>query len=194
MAVMLIARFDGDVGQLRQAYDRAHALIMSRGGATGAGELRHHCAIGEAALYIIGVWESEERVRARWGSGEFEDMLTSVGFPAPQTADITILKLHATDDPGTGEHVAFLRQGADGHQCGALTGLRTRLRRSLTASPCIAPGGVAFWLGELLMERIRSRVRGGRYNRVGGSRRLYRLGVRRSGCGSALDWRPLRAR
>jgi hypothetical protein len=32
MAVMLIARFDGDVGQLRQAYDRAHALIMSRGG------------------------------------------------------------------------------------------------------------------------------------------------------------------
>jgi hypothetical protein len=46
MAVMLIARFDGDVDQLRQAYDSAHALIMSRGGATGAGELRHHCAIG----------------------------------------------------------------------------------------------------------------------------------------------------
>ena len=35
MAVMLIARFDGDVDQLRQAYDRAHALIMSREGATG---------------------------------------------------------------------------------------------------------------------------------------------------------------
>lgn len=50
MAVMLIARFDGDVGQLRQAYDRAHALIMSRGGATGAGGLRHHCAIGDQAL------------------------------------------------------------------------------------------------------------------------------------------------
>jgi hypothetical protein len=42
MAVMLIARFDGDVRQLQQAYGRAHALIMSRGGATGAGELRHH--------------------------------------------------------------------------------------------------------------------------------------------------------
>ncbi len=54
MAVMLIAKFDGDVEQLRQAYDRAHALIMSSGGATGAGELRHHCAIGEEALYIIG--------------------------------------------------------------------------------------------------------------------------------------------
>jgi hypothetical protein len=49
MAVMLIARFDGDVDELRPAYDRAHALIMSRGGATGAGELRHHCAIGEGA-------------------------------------------------------------------------------------------------------------------------------------------------
>jgi hypothetical protein len=43
VAVMLIARFDGDVDQLRRAYDRAHALIMSRGGATGVGELRHHC-------------------------------------------------------------------------------------------------------------------------------------------------------
>jgi hypothetical protein len=71
MAVMLIARFDGDVDELRPAYDRAHALIMSRGGATGAGELRHHCAIGEGALYIIGVWESEERVRTRWASQEF---------------------------------------------------------------------------------------------------------------------------
>jgi hypothetical protein len=50
VAVMLIARFDGDVDQLRRAYDRAHALIMSRGGATGVGELRHHCAIGEGAL------------------------------------------------------------------------------------------------------------------------------------------------
>jgi hypothetical protein len=50
MAVMLIARFDGDAGQLRQAYGRAHALIMSRGGAAGAGELRHHCAIGDQAL------------------------------------------------------------------------------------------------------------------------------------------------
>jgi hypothetical protein len=99
MAVMLIARFDGDVGQLRQAYDRAHALIMNRGGATVAGELRHHCAIGDGALYIIGVWESEERVRTRWASEEFEDVLTSVGFPSPKTADITIVELHATEPP-----------------------------------------------------------------------------------------------
>jgi hypothetical protein len=55
--------FAGGVEELRSAYDRAHSLIMSRGGATGAGELRHHCAIGEGALYIIGVWESAERVR-----------------------------------------------------------------------------------------------------------------------------------
>jgi hypothetical protein len=99
MAVMLIARFDGDVDQLRQAYDRGHALIMSRGGATSAGELRHHCAIGDRALYIIGVWESEERVRTRWASEEFEEVLTSVDFPSPKTADITILELHATEPP-----------------------------------------------------------------------------------------------
>jgi hypothetical protein len=96
---MLIARFDGDVDQLRQAYDSAHALIMSRGGATGAGELRHHCAIGDGALYIIGVRESEERVRTRWASGESEDVLTSVGFPSPKTAGITILELHAAEPP-----------------------------------------------------------------------------------------------
>ena len=99
MAVMLIARFDGDVRALTQAYDRAHALIMSRGGATGAGELRHHCAIGDGALYIIGVWETEERVRARWASEDFEKVLTSVGFPSPRTAEITILQLHATEPP-----------------------------------------------------------------------------------------------
>jgi len=99
MAVMLIARFDGDVEQLQQAYDRAHALIMSSGGATGAGELRHHCAIGEEALYIIGAWESEERVRTRWASEEFEELLTSVGFPSPKTAQITVLELHAAEPP-----------------------------------------------------------------------------------------------
>src|SRR5215208_6910446 len=99
MAVMLIARFDGDVDELARAYDRAHALIMGRGGATGAGELRHHCALGDGALYIVGVWESEERARSRWASREFEDLLTSVGFPAPRTADTTVLRLHAIEPP-----------------------------------------------------------------------------------------------
>jgi hypothetical protein len=99
MAVMLIARFDGDVAALTQAYDRAHAMIMSRGGATGVGELRHHCAVGDSALYIIGVWESEERVRTRWASEDFEKVLISAGFPAPKTADMTILQLHAIEPP-----------------------------------------------------------------------------------------------
>jgi hypothetical protein len=99
MAVMLLARFAGDAAALTQAYDRAHALIMSRGGATGVGELRHHCATSEGALYIIGVWESEERVRTRWGSADFEELLTSVGFPSPKTAEITILQLHAIEPP-----------------------------------------------------------------------------------------------
>jgi hypothetical protein len=99
MAVMLIARFDGNIDQLTEAYDRAHALIMSRGGATSVGEMRHHCALGNEALYIIGVWESEARLRSRWSSAEFEDTLTSVGFPSPRSADITILRLHAIEPP-----------------------------------------------------------------------------------------------
>ena len=99
MAVMLIARFDGDVAALTQAYDNGHAMIMSRGGATSFGELRHHCAIGEGALYIIGVWDTEERLRARWASDELEKVLASAGFPSPRTAEITILQLHATEPP-----------------------------------------------------------------------------------------------
>jgi hypothetical protein len=99
MPVMLLARFEGDVQELTAAYDRAHALIMSRGGAVPLGELRHHCATAPDALYIIGVWESEQQVRTRWASPEFAETLTSVGFPSPETAEITILQLHAIEPP-----------------------------------------------------------------------------------------------
>ena len=98
MAVVLIARFDGDVGELMEAYDRAHATIMRRGGAVGAGELRHHCATSRDALYIIGVWESEEHARRRWASEDFASLLTSVGFPSTPT-EMTILDLHAIEPP-----------------------------------------------------------------------------------------------
>src|SRR5262245_58279292 len=98
MPVMLIARFDGDVDELTEAYDKAHALIMGRGGAVPIGELRHHCATSNDALYIIGVWESEDHVRRRWSSEEFRELLASVGFPPAPTA-MTILQLHAIEPP-----------------------------------------------------------------------------------------------
>lgn len=97
MPVVLIARWDGEVESLKAAYDRAHRLIMERGGPPG--ELRHHCAIGDGALYIIGVWESEGALRRRFASSEFEEALTSTGFPSSRDADITILDLHATEPP-----------------------------------------------------------------------------------------------
>ena len=99
MAVMLIARFAGDVDELTEAYDRAHALIMSRGGAVPSGELRHHCATSDDSLYIIGVWQSEDHVRTRWSSPEFTEALTSVGFPSSDNAELTVLHLHATEPP-----------------------------------------------------------------------------------------------
>src|SRR5438552_16734679 len=94
MAAMLSARFGGDVDQLKEAYDRAHNLIVSREGATSFGELRHHCAVSDEALYIVGVWDSEESIRTRWSSEEFEETLISVGFPSPKTAEMTIIKQH----------------------------------------------------------------------------------------------------
>jgi hypothetical protein len=97
MPVMLIARFDGDVARLTAAYDEAHRLIMERGGPPG--ELRHHCALSEDALYIIGVWESEERMRTRFASAAFKQTLSSVGFPSFDTGDLTVLQLHATEPP-----------------------------------------------------------------------------------------------
>jgi hypothetical protein len=97
VAVVLIARFPGDVDRLTRAYDEAHRNIVGRGGAPG--ELRHHCALGEDALYPIGVWESEEVLRARWATPEFEAALTSVGFPSPKSAEVTILRLHAVEPP-----------------------------------------------------------------------------------------------
>ena len=95
---MLIARFEGDVEDLIAAYDKAHDLIMSRGGAVPVGELRHHCATSDDALYIIGVWESNKALRARWSSTEFRDLLGSVGFP-PAPTEMRILELHAIEPP-----------------------------------------------------------------------------------------------
>ena len=97
MAALLVARFAGNVAQLTRAYDEAHRIIMERGGAPG--ELRHHCGVGDDALWLIGVWESEEQLRARFASAEFEELLVSVGFPSPQTAEVTILQLHAIEPP-----------------------------------------------------------------------------------------------
>jgi hypothetical protein len=99
VAAMLIARFVGDVERLKADYDRVHAMILSRGGATSFGELRHFCAVGNDALYIIGVWESEERIRSRWSSDEFEKLLVSGGFPSPKSAELTILHLHNMEPP-----------------------------------------------------------------------------------------------
>ena len=96
---MLIARFDGDVQELTAAYDRAHEMIMSRGGAESVGELRHHCAVSDTALYIIGVWKDEQHARTRWSSNEFSGLLTSAGFPPPADADLRILELHAIEPP-----------------------------------------------------------------------------------------------
>ena len=97
MEIVLIARFDGDVERLKQAYDLAHRLIVDRGGPPG--ELRHHCAVDEKALYIIGVWQSEDHMRARFASKEFKETMAEARFPSFDAADMTILRLHAIEPP-----------------------------------------------------------------------------------------------
>jgi hypothetical protein len=95
--VLLIARFGGDVEELTRAYDRAHGLIMDAGGPPG--ELRHHCAVSADSLYIVGLWESEERLRTRFASGEMQGALERSGFPAMSQAEQTILRVHAVEPP-----------------------------------------------------------------------------------------------
>lgn len=95
--VLLIARFQGDVEELTHAYDRAHQLIMDAGGPPG--ELRHHCAVSADSLYIVGLWESEERLRTRFASGEMRGALERTAFPAMNQAEQTILQVHAVEPP-----------------------------------------------------------------------------------------------
>lgn len=97
VAAMMIATFVGDVDELTAAYDRAHELIGQRGGAARFGELRHHCATSDDALYIIGVWESADHIRRRWASDEMRSLLAGVGFPEP--TELTILDLHVIEPP-----------------------------------------------------------------------------------------------
>jgi quinol monooxygenase YgiN len=97
MRALLIARFRGDVDELTRAYDRAHEAIMQAGGAPG--ELRHHCGVGEDCLYLVGVWESEEAMRTRFGSDKMRATLADAGFPAMDEAEITVLRLHAVEPP-----------------------------------------------------------------------------------------------
>src|SRR5688500_12359152 len=95
--VLLIARFRGDVEELTRAYDRAHRLIMEAGGPPG--ELRHHCAVSADSLYIVGLWESEERLTTRFSGGEMQGALERSGFPAMNEAEQTILQVHAVEPP-----------------------------------------------------------------------------------------------
>ncbi|WP_306906075.1 hypothetical protein [Arthrobacter pascens] len=76
--------------------------IMEAGGAPGG--LRHHCAVGDDSLYLVGVWESEELLRTRFASAEFpsaefQRILSEAGFPSIEDAEITVLQLHAIEPP-----------------------------------------------------------------------------------------------
>ncbi|MDQ0675009.1 quinol monooxygenase YgiN [Pseudarthrobacter siccitolerans] len=97
MPALLIARFRGDVEELTRAYDRAHKVIMEAGGPPG--ELRHHCAVDDDSLYLIGVWESEELLGTRFTSERFQRILAEAGFPSTDDAEVTILRLHAIEPP-----------------------------------------------------------------------------------------------
>ncbi len=98
MTAMLIARFPGDPDKLGAAYDRAHQLIALQPGPP-IGELRHHCAIGDDALYIVGLWRSEAHITARFTDLAFQRLLRAAAFPTPDAAEITVLHLHATTPP-----------------------------------------------------------------------------------------------
>lgn len=98
MTALLIARFPGDPDRLRAAYDRAHDLILASP-EPPIGELRHHCGLGDDALYIVGVWQSEAHVANRFADPSFHRLLRRAGFPTPDAAERTVLRLHAVLPP-----------------------------------------------------------------------------------------------
>jgi hypothetical protein len=99
--VLLVARFAGHPEHLQYAYDRAHALLKRQPGPP-IGELVHHCAIGDDGLYIVGVWESEAQIRARFADPGFAGVLRAAGFPAPHEAEVNILRLHVSEGARNG--------------------------------------------------------------------------------------------
>jgi quinol monooxygenase YgiN len=50
-------------------------------------------------VYLVGVWESEEAMRTRFGSDQMRATLADAGFPAMDEAEITVLRLHAVEPP-----------------------------------------------------------------------------------------------
>src|SRR5690349_1254397 len=98
MRAMLIAKFVGDVTELKRTYNIGHTAIMDRGGAVQFGELRHYCAVSRNALYIIGLWESAEHIHRRWADEQFRSNLAAVGFPTEPT-EMMILDLHQMEPP-----------------------------------------------------------------------------------------------
>ena len=97
MHALLIARFRGQVDDLLRAYDRAHRAVIDAGGPPG--ELRHHCAVDDDSLYLVGLWESEDAIRERFASEAFQTTLSGAGFPAMEEAEITVLRVHAVEPP-----------------------------------------------------------------------------------------------
>ena len=98
MTALLIARFHGDPERLLEAYDRVHQVVMNHPGPP-FGELRHHCAVGHDGLYLVGVWQSEAHITARFSDPTFRRLLQSADFPPPDDAQLTILRLHAILPP-----------------------------------------------------------------------------------------------
>jgi hypothetical protein len=46
-----------------------------------------------------GVWQSEELLRSRFASAQFGAALATAGFPPMESADISVLRLHAIEPP-----------------------------------------------------------------------------------------------
>src|SRR5262245_60049222 len=100
MPVLMIAKFSGDPIKLAHAYDQASGdLERHTGSALPPGAIRHTCAVGGDALYVVDIWESAEALSAMIESEQFEDLLTGAGFPSPREADIKVLELHAAVPP-----------------------------------------------------------------------------------------------
>ena len=100
MAVLMIAKFKGSPSELKTAYDKSSKLLEEQtGSALPPGAVRHACALSDDALFVVDIWESEEVLRGTIESDQFEQMLTSQGFPSPRNAEIQILQVHATIPP-----------------------------------------------------------------------------------------------
>ena len=98
MSVLVIGKFQADVGQFRQALtDRADEFVKIGEGSRSAGAIHHRFGIGDGFVVLVDEWESVEQFQQFFAHPELQAFIGSIGA-APAPPEITISEAVTSQD------------------------------------------------------------------------------------------------